>query len=94
MSLLKPISDDSKPVGWVVHCPGCNRKHVLYTHSEQHPNWHFNKNMIAPTFSPSLLVKYGQGVVCHSFIRDGQWQFLNDCTHELAGKTVPMVEVD
>jgi len=24
--------------------------------------------------------------VCHSFIRDGQWQFLSDCTHELAGK--------
>jgi hypothetical protein len=28
--------------------------------------------------------------VCHSFIRDGQIQFLTDCTHALAGKTVPM----
>ena len=28
--------------------------------------------------------------VCHSFIVDGQIQFLPDCTHELAGKTVPM----
>lgn len=28
--------------------------------------------------------------VCHSFIRDGQIQFLPDCTHELAGKTIPM----
>lgn len=28
--------------------------------------------------------------VCHSFVRDGQIQFLGDCTHELAGKTVPM----
>lgn len=27
-------------------------------------------------------------VVCHSFIRDGQWQFLTDCTHALAGQTV------
>jgi hypothetical protein len=27
---------------------------------------------------------------CHSFIKDGQIQFLNDCTHELAGKTVPL----
>lgn len=26
--------------------------------------------------------------VCHSFIRSGQIQFLTDCTHELAGKTV------
>ena len=31
-------------------------------------------------------------LVCHSFIRDGQIQFLSDCTHELAGKTVPMEE--
>lgn len=28
--------------------------------------------------------------VCHLFIVDGQLQFLSDCTHELAGKTVPM----
>lgn len=27
---------------------------------------------------------------CHSFVRDGQIQFLGDCTHALAGKTVPL----
>lgn len=31
---------------------------------------------------------------CHLFLRDGQLQFLNDCTHELADKTVPMIEYD
>lgn len=25
---------------------------------------------------------------CHSFVVDGQWQFLTDCTHALAGQTV------
>ena len=30
--------------------------------------------------------------VCHSFIRDGKIQFLNDCTHELAGRTVELPE--
>lgn len=30
--------------------------------------------------------------VCHIFIRDGQIQFLGDCTHALAGKTVPIPE--
>lgn len=30
---------------------------------------------------------------CHSFIVDGQWQFLNDCSHSLAGKTVPIPEL-
>jgi hypothetical protein len=28
--------------------------------------------------------------VCHSFIRDGQIEFLSDCTHAYAGKTIPM----
>lgn len=28
--------------------------------------------------------------VCHSFVVDGQMQFLGDCTHSLAGKTVPI----
>ena len=27
---------------------------------------------------------------CHSFIRDGQIHFLHDCSHELAGKVVPI----
>jgi len=28
--------------------------------------------------------------VCHSFVTDGNIQFLGDCTHELAGQTVPL----
>lgn len=28
---------------------------------------------------------------CHSFLRDGQWQFLDDSAHHLAGQTVDMV---
>jgi hypothetical protein len=27
---------------------------------------------------------------CHSFVTDGQIQFLSDCTHALAGQTVPL----
>lgn len=28
--------------------------------------------------------------ICHSFVTDGRIQFLGDCTHALAGKTVPL----
>lgn len=28
--------------------------------------------------------------VCHSFVTDGRVQFLNDCTHALAGQTVDL----
>lgn len=27
---------------------------------------------------------------CHSFVTDGRIQFLGDCTHALAGQTVPL----
>lgn len=32
--------------------------------------------------------------VCHSFVTDGKIQFLNDCTHELAGQTVEIPDWD
>lgn len=32
--------------------------------------------------------------VCHSFVRDGQIQFLGDCTHSLAGQTVALQAFD
>jgi len=31
--------------------------------------------------------------ICHSFITDGQIQFLNDSTHKLAGQTVPLPDL-
>jgi hypothetical protein len=34
----------------------------------------------------------GADVVCHSFVKEGRIQFLNDCTHALAGKTVDLPE--
>lgn len=35
---------------------------------------------------PDLKVCY----CCHSFVRDGKIQFLNDCSHHLAGHTVDL----
>lgn len=31
-------------------------------------------------------------VCCHSFVTNGYIQFLDDCTHAMAGKTVPLPE--
>ena len=30
--------------------------------------------------------------ICHAFVTDGQVQFLDDCTHALKGKTVPLAD--
>jgi Family of unknown function (DUF6527) len=76
-------------LGYVAWCPGCKTYHKIGT------SWHFNGDFDRPTFSPSVLVrgvvdaeKDPTPVVCHSFIQDGRWVFLNDCTHNLASKTV------
>ena len=35
-------------------------------------------------------VPVGGSIVCHSFVKNGQWEFLGDCTHDLKGQTVPL----
>lgn len=32
--------------------------------------------------------------VCHSYVRNGAVEFLGDCTHALAGRTVPLPDFD
>jgi len=32
--------------------------------------------------------------ICHSFVKDGQIQFLGDCSHDLKGQTVPLPDID
>jgi hypothetical protein len=31
--------------------------------------------------------------ICHSFVKDGAIEFLSDCTHALAGQTVPLPQL-
>lgn len=76
-------------------CPGCKSKHTILTHYDRGsgPTWTWNGSKDKPTFSPSVLVtavdpEDGDKYVCHSFVNGGEIRFLNDCTHELAGKTV------
>lgn len=64
------------------------------------PIWGFNGSMEKPTFSPSLLCKHRKwrkesdggpyDHICHLFLVDGMIQYLTDCTHEYAGKTIPL----
>lgn len=35
----------------------------------------------------------GGEIICHSFLTDGVWNFLGDCTHDRAGQSVPMVDL-
>jgi len=39
-------------------------------------------------------VKGAIHILCHSFVRDGNIEFLSDCSHALAGKTVALLPMD
>lgn len=93
------VEDELKNEQALFECPGCGSAHAPYIKGKGVPVWGFNNDLVKPTFTPSILVKGHLGEnkngkdiygVCHSFVTDGQIRFLNDCTHELAGKTVPL----
>lgn len=85
------------------NCPGCslwgetNGFHLLPVNSTvKSPSWDWNGDLTAVTLAPSILTRMpgidgGPAYVCHSFLRDGVFEFLGDCTHALAGQRVPMV---
>lgn len=73
-------------------CPGCESIHCV---SVKIHKW--NSSLEKPTFNPSVLSTWTEGdpavkKTCHSYVRDGQIQFLSDCTHKLAGQTVDLPE--
>lgn len=76
-----------------VWCPGCVTAHVFWLEG-QGPTWEWDGNLEKPTFSPSHLVRGGsRNITCHSFLREGVWEFLPDSTHMLAGQKIEMVNL-
>jgi len=96
---VNPIIEDGKIVGYMSQCPGCGFEHFQYVAPSKDPlnkgMWNFSGTLENPTIRPSYLSKVEPSAasgkprrVCHSFMVDGHFQFLSDCTHELAGQTV------
>lgn len=57
--------------------------------------WSWNGSTDKPTLKPSVLTKgHSNRFRCHSWINDGQAQFLSDCSHEHVGQTVDLLEVE
>lgn len=55
--------------------------------------WTWNGDTEKPTLRPSVLTENNSGR-CHSWINDGVVQFLQDCSHELAGQSIPLLDVE
>jgi len=67
-------------------CPGCHGPHRITV-----PGWTVTGPDDAPTFHPSVFCNPNDPQTrCHSYVKAGKIEFLNDCHHALAGKTVQM----
>ena len=86
-------------------CPACGFEHQFRVDLDGHGKWkedqgiwNFNGNYDCPTFSPSMLsnenMTYEHHPICHSFLENGNWRFLSDSTHKMAGQIVPMIAPD
>ncbi len=77
-------------------CAGCESRHRVPVEGGAEA-WTFTGGLEAPTLSPSVrtrpVSKDGTGV-CHIWLRAGVVTFLGDCTHALAGQTVPLRDVE
>ena len=94
----------------VFHCPACKYGHPFYISApldedgipitrkdgSAWPIWKWNGALDRPTFTPSLVVRGNPPETprCHSFVTDGKIQYLDDCTHAMAGQTVDLPEVE
>ena len=84
-------------------CPACNRAHGLndrwtYNGNPDSPTFSPSVHVtgtVEITNEEAERILKGEYIkpvpfVCHSFINDGKIQYLSDCTHALAGKTVDL----
>lgn len=81
----------------VFMCPGCGYRHYLNLDTADSPRWQFTGTCDSPTFTPSVLYTRqrsdGTKYICHSFIREGNIEFLMDSTHILSGKIVVLDDI-
>lgn len=90
----RTLADGITPDGEVYSFwfPGCEQHHLFTVRQSGRPSWTFDGDMERPTFSPSLLYP-DKTPRCHLFLRGGRIEFLSDCGHALAGKTVDLPEI-
>lgn len=83
MSVVAP-TDEAAVVKF--YCPACKRGHKVWLGAN---GWEYNGNASAPTFWPSIKVESADELgptICHSFVINGQIEYLADCTHAMRGQ--------
>jgi hypothetical protein len=80
-------------LGTIAHwCPACDiahQVHLFASTSPDHRKAQWDHHTDKPTFTPDL--RWVQdGSNCHYRITGGRVEFLPDCSHIFAGRTVPL----
>lgn len=107
-AVLRTIDDHGvKYQALMFACPGCaaggpegyDGIHMLPVNMSPQgiagrQSWAWDGNLEKPTLSPSILTN-ADGVHnrCHSFLREGIFEFLTDSQHPLAGQSVPIPDL-
>lgn len=94
MGQLSKVLRDAEGQRLIYWCQGCDMAHSVRLKPDGPHTW--DGNAQAPTFVPSVLYnaeQFKDGRICHTFIRNGMVEFLNDCTHRYAGQTVPLPDL-
>lgn len=106
MSRAHEVAESGGKYVIAFHCPGCAHAHTIDTNvwtwngDLERPTFspsilvrgnQWPRDEYPEYFKPAHAnVPPGADTVCHSFVTDGQIQFLGDCTHALAGQTVDL----
>ena len=96
---LKPIYWYSRPdelAELFAFCPACRVPHgFILEPYDGHDAWSWDGSWERPTFKPSMLANskntYPDRPLCHSYLTAGVWNFLGDCTHDMAGQKAAMI---
>ena len=85
---------------WVCPASICGSVRIPVDNVATPKSWQWNGSTDKPTIMPSVKVTWDFGedpqrkhFCCHCNVTDGVIQFCGDCTHELAGMSVPMTDM-
>lgn len=102
MKIRKTTSVSGYTAIGIVHwCPACEEVHQFAIESPNSSGaiWQWNGDTEKPTFTPSMLIRWGKqadpkcevnGGICHYILTDGIINYCGDCTHAMAGQSVPL----
>lgn len=88
MELLSPVLGKSGDSLWFM-CSGCGELHQIKIGVGPGMRWGWDGNSERPTFWPSIRMNTDQHL-CHAYVSGGNLLYLSECTHNMAGQTVPL----